>query len=76
MKHVDSRRMLAPSMRSSDSDFASRCGPLVVAEIEALADRPEEAAAILRWAFDELQDMGWTSVMSTMAAFLADALVA
>ncbi len=35
----------------------------------------EEAAAVLRWAFDELEDMGWTSVMSTMAAFLADALV-
>lgn len=28
----------------------------------------------MRWAFDELNDMGWTSVMSTMAAFLADAL--
>ena len=47
---------------------------LVAAEIETLAGRPEEAAAILRWAFDELNDMGWTSVMSTMAAFLADAL--
>jgi hypothetical protein len=47
---------------------------LVAAEIEALAGRSEEAAGILRWAFDELQDMGWTSVMSTMAAFLADAI--
>ena len=44
---------------------------LVAAEIDALAGRTEEAAATLRWAFHELEDMGWTSVMSTMAAFLA-----
>jgi hypothetical protein len=49
---------------------------LISAEIEALAGKPEEAAAILRWAFDQLEDMGWKSVMSTMAAFLADALAA
>jgi class 3 adenylate cyclase/tetratricopeptide (TPR) repeat protein len=47
---------------------------LVAAEIEALAGQPEAAAAILRWAFHELEDMGWTSVMSTMAAFLAAAV--
>jgi class 3 adenylate cyclase/tetratricopeptide (TPR) repeat protein len=47
---------------------------LVTAEIEALAGRQGEAAAILRGAYDELEDMGWTSVMSTMGAFLADAL--
>jgi class 3 adenylate cyclase/tetratricopeptide (TPR) repeat protein len=47
---------------------------LVTAEIEALAGRRQEAAAILRGAYDDLEDMGWTSVMSTMAAFLADAL--
>jgi class 3 adenylate cyclase/tetratricopeptide (TPR) repeat protein len=47
---------------------------LVTAEIEALAGQREEAAAILRGAYDDLEDMGWTSVMSTMAAFLADAL--
>jgi ATP/maltotriose-dependent transcriptional regulator MalT len=47
---------------------------LVAAEIEGLAGEPEAATAILRWAFQELEDMGWTSVMSTMAAFLADAL--
>lgn len=47
---------------------------LVAAEIEVLADRPQEAAAILRWAFGELEEMGITSVMSTVAAFLADAL--
>jgi class 3 adenylate cyclase/tetratricopeptide (TPR) repeat protein len=47
---------------------------LVSADIETLAGQPEEAAAILRWAFDELEEMGWTSVMATVAAFLADAL--
>jgi len=47
---------------------------LVSADIETLSGRPEEAAAILRWAFDELEEMGITSVKSTMAAFLADAL--
>jgi class 3 adenylate cyclase/tetratricopeptide (TPR) repeat protein len=49
---------------------------LIAAEIEALAGRPNEAISILRWAFGELQEMGITSVMSTMAAFLADALAA
>jgi predicted ATPase/class 3 adenylate cyclase len=47
---------------------------LVAAEIETLAGNDAEAAAILRWGFDELSEMGITSVMSTMAAFLADAL--
>jgi class 3 adenylate cyclase/tetratricopeptide (TPR) repeat protein len=46
----------------------------VGADIETLAGRPHEATTILRWAFDELQDMGILSVMSTMAAFLADSL--
>ena len=47
---------------------------LIAAEIEALAGRPEEATAILQWAFGELEEMGASSVMSTVAAFLADAL--
>jgi predicted ATPase/class 3 adenylate cyclase len=46
----------------------------VAAEIAALAGRQEEATAILRWAYGEFQEMGITSVRSTMAAFLADAL--
>jgi class 3 adenylate cyclase/tetratricopeptide (TPR) repeat protein len=49
---------------------------LIAAEIEALAGRPAEATAILRWAFTELREMGITSVLSTVAAFLADALAA
>jgi tetratricopeptide (TPR) repeat protein len=47
---------------------------LIAAEIEVLAGRPREAAAILRWAFDELSDIGLISVRSTIAGFLADAL--
>jgi class 3 adenylate cyclase/tetratricopeptide (TPR) repeat protein len=47
---------------------------LVAAEIEQLAGRPSEAVAILRWAHETLRDMGATSIMSTTAAFLADAL--
>ena len=47
---------------------------VVGAQIEQLAGRPEEAVAILRWAYETLSEMGATSVMSTMAAFLADAL--
>jgi class 3 adenylate cyclase/tetratricopeptide (TPR) repeat protein len=49
---------------------------LIAAEIETLAGRPGEAASILRWAFVELREMGITSVMSTVSAFLADALAA
>jgi len=46
---------------------------LVGAEIELLDGDPAEAVTILRWAHDSLQEMGATSVMSTVAAFLADA---
>jgi class 3 adenylate cyclase/tetratricopeptide (TPR) repeat protein len=47
---------------------------LVGAEIEQLAGRTSEAVSILRWAFETLREMGATSIMSTTAAFLADAL--
>ena len=47
---------------------------LVGAEIEQLAGRPDEAVSILRWAYETLSEMGATSIMSTTAAFLADAL--
>jgi tetratricopeptide (TPR) repeat protein len=49
---------------------------LIAAEIEALAGSPSAATAILGWAFDELREMGITSPMSTVAAFLAEALAA
>jgi class 3 adenylate cyclase/tetratricopeptide (TPR) repeat protein len=54
--------------------FRTAVRSLVSAEVETLAGRPEEATAILRWAFEELDEMGITSAMSTLAAFLADAL--
>ncbi|MEP6909913.1 MAG: AAA family ATPase, partial [Actinomycetota bacterium] len=47
---------------------------LVGAEIEQLAGQPDEAVTILRWAHEALREMGATSIMSTTAAFLADAL--
>jgi class 3 adenylate cyclase/tetratricopeptide (TPR) repeat protein len=49
---------------------------LIAADIESLAGRPHEATAILQWAFEELQEMGASSAMSTVAAFLADTLAA
>ena len=49
---------------------------LIAADIESLAGRPHEATAILRWAFEELEEMGASSAMSTVAAFLADTLAA
>jgi ATP/maltotriose-dependent transcriptional regulator MalT len=47
---------------------------ILAAEIEQRAGRPDEAVSIIREAFGTLQEMGATSPMATMAAFLADAL--
>jgi len=47
---------------------------VIGAQIEQLAGRLDEAVAILRWAYETLSEMGALSIMSTMAAFLADAL--
>ena len=47
---------------------------LIAADIELLADRPQEATAVLRWAHTELSAMGAQSVIPAMSAFLADAL--
>ena len=47
---------------------------LMAADIELLADRPEEATAVLRWAYSELSEMGAQSVIPPISAFLADAL--
>jgi hypothetical protein len=49
---------------------------LVAADIELLDGNPEEAARILRWGYDALDEMGATSVLSTVGAFLADAELA
>ena len=48
---------------------------LIAAEIELLAGRADEAVKILRWGMDSLREMGVTSATSTLASFLADALV-
>jgi class 3 adenylate cyclase/predicted ATPase len=47
---------------------------LIAADIELLADRPQEATAVLRWAYTELSAMGAQSVIPPISAFLADAL--
>jgi hypothetical protein len=47
---------------------------LIAADIELLSNRPAEASAVLRWAYDELSAMGAQSVIGTISAFLADAL--
>ena len=60
-----SRERPARSGKSSGSGSGSRCAGIDgAADIETLAGRPEEAIAILRWAFGELQEMGITSVGS------------
>jgi class 3 adenylate cyclase/tetratricopeptide (TPR) repeat protein len=47
---------------------------ILAAEIEELAGRPGEAASMLRWAYDTLDEMGAPSATATLAAFLAEAL--
>jgi AAA ATPase domain len=46
------------------------------ANIELLAGRPDLAESELRWAYETLKDMGETSGLSTIAAILAEALLA
>ena len=75
---LEQARLLQAKARALDEQFGQRlriaARAFVSADIEALAGRPQESIAILRWAFGELQEMGITSVRSTMAAYLADAL--
>jgi class 3 adenylate cyclase/tetratricopeptide (TPR) repeat protein len=49
---------------------------LVAADIELLDGNPGEAATILRWGYRQLDEMGATSVLATVGAFLADAELA
>jgi class 3 adenylate cyclase/tetratricopeptide (TPR) repeat protein len=71
-------RRLAADARALHEELGQRfritLWSLVAAEIEGLAGRREEAADVLRWAVGELEEIGIKSVMSTVAAFLADAL--
>ena len=75
---LEQARLLQAKARALDEQFGQRlriaARAFVAADIEALAGQPQESIAILRWAFGELQEMGITSVRSTMAAYLADAL--
>jgi len=74
----DEARRLQAEARAMHEELGQRfrifARSFVAAEIESLAGEPREATTILRWAFQELEDMGVTSVRSTMAAFLADSL--
>ncbi|MGH3115784.1 MAG: ATP-binding protein [Gaiellales bacterium] len=76
----DEARRLQATARTLYEELGQRfrvaARSLAASEIEALAGRPEEATAILRWGLDELNEMGITSVTSTIAGFLADALAA
>ena len=47
---------------------------LIAAEIEQLADQPDEAVSILRWSFDTVRQMGAMSATATIAGFFADTL--
>jgi class 3 adenylate cyclase/tetratricopeptide (TPR) repeat protein len=71
-------RRLQAEARAMDEELGQRfriaARSFIAADIESLAGRPEEATAILKWAFRELEEMGVTSVQSTVAAFLADSL--
>jgi class 3 adenylate cyclase/tetratricopeptide (TPR) repeat protein len=76
----DEARRLQTSARAIYEELGQRfrvaARSLAAAEIESLAGRPQEATAILRWGLEEVNDMGITSVSSTIGAFLADALAA
>jgi class 3 adenylate cyclase/tetratricopeptide (TPR) repeat protein len=49
-------------------------GSLIAADIEQLAGRTDEAAAILRWAYETVNEMGAIGVTATIAGFYAHAL--
>jgi tetratricopeptide (TPR) repeat protein len=76
----DEARRLWAEARSNYDDLGLRlrraARSLIPAEIEFLAGNPDEAVAILRWAYEGLREMGTTPLMSTVAAFLADACAA
>ena len=74
----DEARRLQADARAIHEELGQRfriaARSFIAADIESLAGDDEEATRILRWAFRELEDMGVTSVWSTMAAFLAESL--
>jgi class 3 adenylate cyclase/tetratricopeptide (TPR) repeat protein len=74
----DEARRLQEAARAIWQDLGQRfriaMRSLIAADIEQLADRPQEATAVLRWAYTELTAMGAQSVIPPISAFLADAL--
>ena len=76
----DEARELCAQARALWEDVGRRYlrmgGSLAAASVELLAGDPEAAVRELRWAYDELERMGERGMRSTVAAFLAQALVA
>jgi class 3 adenylate cyclase/predicted ATPase len=76
----DEARALAEQARSLYDQLGLRymraARSLVSASIELLAGDPEAAVRELRWGYDALEQMGERGTRSTLAAFLAQALVA
>ena len=74
----DEARRLQADARAIHEELGQRfriaARSFIAADIESLAGDDEEATKILRWAYRELEDMGVTSIGSTMAAFLAESL--
>ena len=76
--NLDEARRLQAAARAIYEELGQRfriaVRSLIAADIELLSDRPEEAAAVLRWGYDELSAMGARSVIATVSGFLADGL--
>ena len=74
---IDEARRLQEEARLIYEELGQRlrvvARTLVAADIELLDGNPEEAASILRWGYDALEEMGATSLLATVGAFLADA---
>jgi class 3 adenylate cyclase len=74
---IDEARRLQEEARLIYEELGQRlrvvARSLVAADIELLDGNPAEAANILRWGYDSLEEMGATSVLATVGAFLADA---
>ncbi len=75
----DEARKMYSQARSIHEELGRRfrvvtVAALIAAEIEQLADQPEEAVSILRWSYDTVREMGAMSATATIAGFFADAL--
>jgi tetratricopeptide (TPR) repeat protein len=78
--HFDEARVLAEEGRVVYEELGLRymragVGSLASGSIELLAGDPAGAVRELRWGYDELEKMGERGTRSTLAAYLAQALV-